>query len=151
MLTERRKETHSAVLRKFDEMLRIENVKGLEKPRSPYMFSAFLQSKKITLGKSMVFSVDLAVSTTEYEIDGFLFLDRSIPGEFLFRNTIVIRVKSEADGYKVRYIFSDDSWGESRGTVIKQDDNGMYIPLLSNKGFKAKLRLKIKHWNQPQR
>jgi hypothetical protein len=149
-LTERRKETHSAVLRKFDEMLRVENVEGLKEPRSPYMFSAFLQSKKITSGKSMVFSIDLTVSTTEYEIDEFLFLDQSIPGEFLFRNTVVIRVSSENDEFKVRYLFSDDSWGESRGSKIKQDDIGMYIPLLSKKGFKAKLRLKINRWNQPQ-
>jgi len=136
------------VLRKFDEMLRIENIEELDTPRTPYIFSAFLQSKNITLGKSLVFSIDLAVSTTEYEIDNFLFLKTTIPGEYLFRNTIVVRVKSETDGFKVRYLFSDDSWGESNGVAIKQDDKGMYIPLASNKGFKAKLRLKINRWNE---
>ena len=146
-LTERRKETFSAVLRQFDELLKIENIDGLEKARSPFMFSAFLQSKNITVGRTLVFSVDLAVSTTEYEIDGFLFFDQSIPGENLYRNTVVIRITAAADGMKIKYNFSDDSWGESAGSEIQQDDSGMYIPLSSKKGFKARLRLDVKHWN----
>jgi len=146
-LTERRKETFSAVLRGFDELLRVENIDGLDKARSPFMFSAFLQSKNITVGKTLVFSVDLAVSTTEYEIDGFLFFDQSIPGENLYRNTVVIRITAAADGMKVKYNFCDDSWGEATGSEIQQDAEGMYIPLTSKKGFKARLRLDVKHWN----
>jgi hypothetical protein len=146
-LHERRKETFSAVLRGFDELLKIENVDGLDKPRSPFMFTAFLQSKNITVGKSIVFSVDLAVSTTDYEIDGFLFFDRTIAAEYLYRNTVVIRITSAEEGMRVNYNFSDDSWGESAGSEIKQDDKGMYIPLSSRKGFKARLRLVVKHWN----
>jgi len=147
-LTERKKETYSAILRQFDELLKVEKVDGLNKARSPFMFSAFLQSKNITVGKSSVFSVDLAVSTTEYEIDGFLFFDHTIPGEYLYRNTAVIRITSGADGIKVKYNFSDDSWGESPGSEIKHDDKGMYIPLSSKKGFKARLRLVVKPWNE---
>jgi hypothetical protein len=48
---------------------------------------------------------------------------------------------------KIKYNFSDDSWGESAGSEIQQDDSGMYIPLSSKKGFKARLRLDVKHWN----
>jgi len=147
-LTERRKETYSSVLRGFDELLKIENVDGLNKARSPYMFSAFLSSGNITVGKSVVFSVDLAVSTTDYEIDGFLFFDKTVPAEYLFRNTVVIRITKGANGFKVKYNFSDDSWSESAGSEIKKDDNGMYIPLSSKKGFKAKLRLNVSDWNK---
>lgn len=147
-LTERRKETFSAVLRKFDELLKVESVPGLDKARSPYMFSAFLSSKNITVGQSVVFSVDLAVSTTDYEIDGFLFFDRTVPAEYLFRNTVVLRISATSTGFKVRYNFSDDSWSESAGSEIKTDNNGMYVPLLSKKGFKAKLRLNVSDWNK---
>ncbi len=147
-LTERRKETFSAVLRKFDELLKVNNVAGLNKARSPYLFSAFLSSKNITVGKSVVFSVDLSVSTTDYEIDGFLFFDRTVPGEYLFRNTVVIRITSDAEGFKVRYNFSDDAWSESNGSEIKSDDKGLYIPLTSKKGFKARLRLYVDEWNK---
>jgi len=147
-LTERRKETYSAVLRKFDELLKIENVDGLKEARSPFMFSAFLHSKNVAVGKTAVFSIDLAVSTTEYEIKNRLFFNRMIPGEYLFRNTVVIRIKSSVDGFIIHYNFSDDSWGESAGTEVKQDNKGIYIPLTSKKGFLAKLRLTVKHWNQ---
>lgn len=145
-LTERRKETFSAVLRKFDELLRIENVPGLNAARSPFMFSVFLHSKNITVGKSLVFAVDLGISTTEYEIDGFLFLDRTVPGEFLFRNTLTIRVSLGANGFKVHYNCADDTWSESLGSEVKRDDKGLYIPLSSKKGFKGKLRLAPKTW-----
>jgi hypothetical protein len=147
-LTERRKETSSAVLRKFDELLKVDNIAGLTSPRSPYLYSVFLHSRNITVGKAIVFSVDLAVSTTEYEIDKFLFLDQTIPGEYLFRNTIVVRVTNNAGAMKITYGFSDDSWGETAKMEVKADGEGFYIPLSSKKGFNAKLRLVVKGWNK---
>lgn len=147
-MTQRRKETFSAVLRKFDELLRVERVGGLDKPRSPYMFTAYLDQDKITSGRQLVFSIDVAVSSTEFEIDEFLFFDKTIPGEYLFRNNIVIRITPGADGPAVRYIFSDDGWGESRGSDIETDEQGMYIPLTSRKGFKAKFRFQLTQWNR---
>jgi hypothetical protein len=147
-LTERRKETFSAILRKFDEMMHIEKIEGLNKPRFPFMFTVYLNSKKIITGKSIVFSVDLAVSTTEYEIDGILFLDKTIPGEYLFRNTVVIRVMIEKQGFKVKYHFSDDSWGESLGKEIKPIAGKFNIPLASRKGFRGNLKLDVRHWNR---
>ena len=130
------------MLRKFDELLRI------DRPRSPYIFTAYLDKDKITAGGQLVFSIDVAVSSTDFEIDNFLFFDKTIPGENLFRNNIVIRITLGAEGPVVRYVFSDDSWGESRGTEIDVDDQGMYIPLTSRKGFKARLRFKISEWNK---
>lgn len=146
-MTQRRKETFSAVLRKFDELLRVDNVEGLNKARSPYMFTAFLDTSKITVGGQLVFSIDVSVSSTEFEIDEVLFFDKSIPGENLYRNNIVVRVTLDKQGPSVRYIFSDDSWGESRGSEIESDDKGMYIPLESRKGFKARLRFQMDEWN----
>jgi hypothetical protein len=147
-MSQRRKETFSAVLREFDELMRVDRVGGLSQARSPYMFSVFLDKKKITTGGQLVFAIDIAVSSTEFEIDEFLFFDKSIPGENLFRNNIVIRISPGDDGPVVRYVLSDDNWGESRGTEIESDANGMYIPLTSRKGFKAKLRFKIIAWNE---
>ena len=141
-MTQRRKETFSAVLRQFDDLMRS------DKPRSPYLFTAYLDTAKITTGGQLVFSIDVAVSSTEFEIDRFLVFDKTIPGENLFRNNIVIRITLGTAGPVVRYIFSDDSWGESRGTDIKSDAQGMYIPLKSGKGFQAKLRFKVAPWNQ---
>jgi len=139
-LTERRKETFSAVFRTFDELFRAAT------PRMPVLFSVFLDTAKITVGRTLVFGVELSVSSTEYEIDGFLFFDRSVPGEYLFRDTVVIRATPDGDGWKVRYNLTDDSWSESRGREAESDDKGFVIPLKSAKGFKAKLRLAAKKW-----
>jgi hypothetical protein len=141
-LSERRQETFSAVFRDYDELVK------LDSPRFPVLFSVFLDTRHNPKGsRSLVFSVDLAVSATGYEIDGFLF-DKHIPGEYLFRNTLTIRATSSDTGWDIRYSFMDDNWGESTRDVVKQDDKGLYIPLTSPKGFKGKLRLEAETWNR---
>ncbi len=140
-LSERRLETNSAVLRTFDELMRS------PAPRSPQLFSLFLDTAAVTHGTTMVFSLELAVRTTGYEIDNRLWLDRHIPGEYLYRDTIVVRVRHSDDGWSVRYNLTDERWGESRGSKAEVDANGaISIPLSSQKGFKATLRLQPQQW-----
>lgn len=146
-LTERRKETFSAIFRKFNEMLKIEEVPGIDTPRSPYLFSLFLDSKKIEVGKTIVFSAELIVSSTDYVIDGPLFTKKRVDGESLFRNTVTVRLTLNSDSWNVRYVFSDDSWSENLGKDVEKDKDGWFIPLSSLKGFKGKLRLKYKEWS----
>lgn len=145
-LTERRKETYSAIFRSYDEILRVDRVDGLTTPRMPVLFSVFLDTAKITIGRTLVFGVELCVSSTEYEIDGFLFLDRKIPGEYLFRDTIVIRATPDKGSWNVRYNMTDDAWSDSRGRDAQDDGNAFIIPLQSAKGFKGKLRLTAGRW-----
>ncbi len=147
-LTERRKETFSAVLRKFDELFPSASATAAVTARMPVLFSVFLSKRDITIGRTLVFSLDLSVSTTGYEIDEFLFFNNHIPGEHLYRNTLTIRVNRSGDEWRVRYVFTDESWGESRGHAVQQDDRGPFIPLESKKGFKGKLRLLGSGWNE---
>ncbi len=145
-LTERRKETHSAVLRKFDELLNLDKVDDLSAPRSPVLFSVFLDKANITVGRSLVFSVDLGVSTTGYEIDEFLFFDRHVAGEYLYRNTLTLRATADGEGWKVHYTLTDDAWSESRGHLLETDAVGYFVPLTSAKGFRGKLRIAVGAW-----
>ncbi|HSH69349.1 MAG TPA: hypothetical protein VK997_05485 [Deferrisomatales bacterium] len=145
-LTERRKETYSAVLRKYDELLHLDKVEGRETPRSPVLFSVFLDKANITVGRSLVFSVDLGVSTTGYEIDEFLFFDRHVAGEYLYRNTLTLRATADSEGWKVHYTLTDDAWSESRGRPVESDAQGLFVPLNSAKGFRGKLRLAVGAW-----
>jgi len=145
-LTERKKETYSAIFRKFDQMMRVENVDGLDEPRSPYLFSVFLDTRKITTGRTIVFSVEVIVSSTDYVIDGVLFFDERVEGENLFRNTITIRATINSGSWNVRYVMADDNWSENRGRDVEKDEDGWYIPISSQKGFQGKLRLKYKNW-----
>lgn len=144
-LSERRKATFSAVLRTFDEMFKLDKTKR-GTPRWPVLFSVFLDTKRISVGQSLLFTVDLAVSTTGYTVDRQLWLDRHIPGEYLFRDTVSIRATPGKDGWTVRYALSDEAWGENPGRAVERDDGGQYIPLTSRKGFKGRLRLAAARW-----
>jgi hypothetical protein len=141
-LTERRRDTFSAILRGFDELLRPDNA-GLAAPRSPVLFSAFLDTSKITSGNTVVFSVELTVSTTGYTIDNKLWLDKHVEGEYLFRDTVVVRATRSGDGWNVRYVLADEQSSEGLGTLAESQPEGYLIPLSSQKGFKGRLRLTV--------
>jgi hypothetical protein len=141
-LSERRRDTFSAILRSFDELLRPDNA-GLAAPRSPVLFSAFLDTSKITSGNTVVFSVELTVSTTGYTIDNKLWLDKHVEGEYLFRDTVVVRATRSGDGWNVRYVLADEQSSEGLGTLVESQPEGYLIPLSSQKGFKGRLRLTV--------
>lgn len=142
-LTERRRETNSAILRQYDELLRIDKA-GINKPRSPVLFSAFLDSDMITVGKTLVFSIELAVSTTGYTIDQKFWLDQHVDGEYLYRDTLTVRVTQTDAGFNVRFLSTDENWSEGVGTLAEQLNEGYQIPLASKKGFRGRLRLEVK-------
>ena len=133
-LTERRQDTFSAILRTFDELLRPEKL-GRDAPRSPVLFSAFLDTRRITVGRTVVFSVELAVSTTGYTIDNKLWLDKHVEGEYLYRDTLVIKVTRSGDGWNLRYLLADERSSEGLGTRVEPQDGSFLIPLSSPKGF----------------
>lgn len=141
-LTERRRDTYSAILRSYDELLRPDGT-NLAAPRSPVLFSAFLDTTKITVGRTVVFSIELTVSTTGYTIDNKTWLDNHVEGEYLYRNTLVIKATPTEDGWNVRYVPADDRSSEMLGTLAERDDADYLIPLSSQKGFKARLRLGV--------
>lgn len=146
-LTERTYDSGSAVFRSFDELFKFERM-NRSAPRSPVLFSTYLDSTRITHGRTMVVVVDLAVRTTEYRIDNRLFRDQRIPGEHLFRERIAFRITRRREGgWNVRYVLTDEKWGESNGSLMKQDEYGGVIELKSPKGFHANLRLQIAPWN----
>lgn len=142
-LTERRRDTYSAVLRGFDELLRLEKA-GLGAPRSPMLFSVFLDSSKITVGSTVVCSAELAVSTTGYTIDNKLWFDQHVEGEYLFRDTLVVRITLRDDGgWNVRYLYADATSSEKMGTLVELRDGCYAIPVVSDKGFRAELKLTV--------
>ncbi len=141
-LSERRRDTYSAVLRKYDELLAIERA-GLERPRSPMLFSLFLDTRRITSGRTLVFGLELAVSTTGYTIDNRFWPDQHVEGEYLYRETLILRATPGKDGWTVRYIEADKYSGEGRGRLAAREGEGFSIPLRTPKGFQARLHLRV--------
>jgi hypothetical protein len=142
-LSERTTATESAVFRTFDELLRN------DAPRSPVLFSTFLDTKKILSGRSLVFSIQLAVKTTGYEVDRKFLWDKFIPGEALFQETLVIRAARNNNGYWAFHYnkVSNAGWSDSEGENLEFDGQSFVIPLQSAKGFRAQLEVEFESSN----
>ncbi len=138
-LSDRRMETNSAVFRKFDEMFPGGAGSTGSESRMPVLFSIFLDTRKIEAGRTMVFTVDLAVRTTEYRISGNLFTRQRIPEENLFREKITIRAIPSENDWSLRFNLTDEEWGENRGHSSNPVNGAFTIPLKSRKGFSGKL------------
>lgn len=139
-LSERRLETNSAILRRFDELF------GPAAQRSPRLFSGFLDTRRIATGTTVVFTIELAVRTTGYEIDHKFRFDQHMPGEYLFRDTLVVRARQGANGWSLRYNLADQHWADGRGKEAAFDGANFVIPLSTRKGFKARLLLRALPW-----
>jgi hypothetical protein len=87
--------------------------------------------------------VDLAVSTTGYTIDNKLWLDKHVEGEYLYRDTLVIKATRSGDGWNLRYLLADERSSEGLGTRVEPQDGSFLIPVSSSKGFKGRLRLAV--------
>lgn len=150
-LSERRRDTFCAVLRRFDELFEMrrgvapdasagfeDQFKVRANARSPRLFSAFLDTRKIARGRTMVFTVELSVSTSGYSVAGRLW-NQHVEGEYLFRDTLTLRITDTA----VRYVFTDEMWSEHNGRLAERDKEDFIVPLSSKKGFSGRLRLKV--------
>ncbi len=129
-LTRRTRANGSAILRTFDELMK-PAAAGLSSPRHPYLFSVFLDSSRIEKGNSLVFSIDLAVSSTGYEVDDRLLLSSHIPGEYLFRNTLVISATPGVEGkpWSIQYVWSDDKWASGKKVAAEATDDVFAVPV----------------------
>lgn len=134
-------ENESAVFRTFDELFKPENTKrGVVRP--PVLFSLFLDTSKITVGKTIVFTVDISVRSTDFVVGNSRFFARRIPEENLFRDNLTIRATPQSDGtWKLRFNLTDEEWGEQTGHSFQLDNDGFYIPLKSKKGFRGRLKV----------
>ncbi|MEE4329256.1 MAG: hypothetical protein V2J10_00195 [Wenzhouxiangella sp.] len=142
-LSDRRKTHFSAIFRKYDEMMKPARA-GLQAPRWPFLFSTHLDTSRIRRGSTLVFSVRLVVTATDYEIDGFLSFDRTIPGENLYQDTLSIRTTRGDDGWRVRFNRTGEHWGETRGRELSKEGSSYILPIESRKGLRGRLKLRLK-------
>jgi hypothetical protein len=150
-LTRRSVSDQSAIQRTRQELVDPKTGKILADARQPQLFSVFLDStRRPPVKRDLVFTVQLAVSTSSYEVGDTLLTKSHIPGEYLFRNTIQLSAMPPDDPkaqWKVRFVLTDTQWS---GTSMQDADfkDGCYdIPLENDKGFKARLRLAPRPWN----
>jgi hypothetical protein len=111
-------------------------------------------------GSEVAFSIEVAVSNAGYEVDGALFLKQHIPGEYLFRDTLVLFAKRDDAGqWKLRYAWTNENWatgpkdaadlvrvGQKANGIPQKSAAGFAIPLQSAKGFQAQLTIALSPW-----
>jgi hypothetical protein len=123
--------------------------------RHPHLFSTFLDlSKRPADNKEMMFTIQLAVSMITYSGENTPTNEHYVPGEYLFRDTLVISATPPADkdaSWQVSFVLADSGWSSAKMTpaVGMRDEAGqpyVAIPLRNGKGFKATLRLYGAHW-----
>lgn len=159
-LTCRTRDNGSAVRREYSELFNSDGSIAAH-ARSPVLFSVFLDTRNILAGSEIAFSIDLAVVTAGYEIDDALIFKTHIPGEYLFRDTLVLYAKADAGGnWSLRYVWSDSNWASgpkndadkldvdsSRIAALHPDSDTFRIPVKSDKGFDAILNIAVSGWN----
>lgn len=158
-LTSRTKAQESAVRREYTELFDKDGTLA-RNARSPTLFSVFLDTSRITTGSEVSFSIELAVSTAGYEVDGALFLKQHIPGEYLFRNTLALFARRGEDGdWALRYVWADEHWATGRKQaadmarlgreavgIAQQSPSAYAVPVESDKGFRGTLTISLSPW-----
>jgi hypothetical protein len=157
-LTARTQANQCAIRREYAEMFNADGSVRRE-ARSPVLFSVFLDRKRILAGSEIAFSIDLAIGNAGYQVDGALFLKNHIPAEYLFRNTLVLFAKPGPDGWRLRYVWSDEQWAggpkneaelavarDKAIGISQQAPNVFNVPVRSSKGFAAELKLSLSAW-----
>jgi hypothetical protein len=153
-LTRRTVANNSAVLRSRSELFEDDGSLKAD-ARQPHLFSTFLDlSKRPADSSEMMFTVQLAVSMITYTGEDSPSDQHYIPGEYLFRDTVVISAVPPTDkaaSWQVGFVLADSGWSSAKTTPAdgKVDEQGqpyVAIPLNNDKGFKATLRLYGSHW-----
>ena len=159
-LTCRTQDNASAVRREYSELFSGDGTR-IAAARSPVLFSVFLDTRNILAGSEVAFSIDIAVTNAGYEVDDALFFKSHIPGEYLFRDTLVLFAKTDDRGaWMLRYVWSDNHWAsgpKAAATKADTDTNliaaehpdadTFLVPLKSDKGFDACLHIAVSSWN----
>lgn len=153
-LTRRTIANNSAVLRQRSELFD-EAGSLLAAAKHPTLFSVFMDtSKRPEKRKEMMFSVQLCVSMLTYMGEESSVDQHYVPGEYLFRDTLVINAIPPATpdaSWRVGYVLSDSGWSGAEDTIAESRKDGqgkpyVAIPLKNDKGFKATLRLYGTPW-----
>lgn len=153
-LTRRTVANNSAILRSRDEIFGDDGTLKAD-ARHPHLFSTFLDLSKRPPGSAeMMFTIQLSVSMITYTGEDSSTDRHYVPGEYLFRDTVVISAIPPADkaaSWQISFVLADSGWSSSKRSPAegRKDEKGepyVAIPLSNDKGFRATLRLYGSHW-----
>jgi hypothetical protein len=138
-LTERKIDHHSAIVSRETELVSVSGAVEQPSDADVQLFSVFADDK----AAGVTFNVELAVSPTEYAVDGRADPRRYIPGEYLFQNTIRIHLTRGADEqWTLEYGRTNETaWGETPHERAKETAPGVFEIALPTPKFSGILRI----------
>ena len=153
-LTRRTIANNSAILRQRGELFD-DAGNLLAAAKHPTLFSVFMDTTKRPQDRpEMMFSVQLSVSMLTYLGEDSSVDQHYVPGEYLFRDTLVFNAIPPATpdaSWRVGYVLADSGWSGAADQIAESRKDGqgkpyVAIPLQNQKGFKATLRLYGTPW-----
>ncbi len=163
-MTRREVRENSAIFRTYGELFPGED--GTERlpdrSKSPHLFSVFLDpNKSVKTSKSVSFAFDLKVLVPDYEVDGFMFMNRHYEGGFILRELILVEAFPDATalgGWRIKYGFQDINPGKPGiAAVTRALDGGTAatlgltfdIPIeqKARPGLRGTLRIEARPWS----
>lgn len=164
----RTRREHSAIFRTYDQLFPPSTSPSQDRPpdraQSPRLFSIFLDRKFSHSSRNSVsFAFELSVVVPDYEVDGFLFLDRHYEGATIYRETILLEAFPDArtsNGWRVYYGLQSktpnlarrkarvDALTDSEGTGVV-----FSLPISQSQrpGLSGALRISARPWNEEPR
>jgi hypothetical protein len=134
-----------------------------ESPEKIYLSTVFLAKRyRVTPGKTLAYSMTIAVRAPDYEVKKQFWPDRHFEGGYLYRDSVVIELKppAKADGdWKVFYNWQSRDVGQSEiplpAAKLKNGSVEIDVPFATldespprSPGISGKLRFVISLWNQ---
>ena len=117
-MTRREVRENSAIFRTYGELFpgKDGTKRVPDRSKSPHLFSVFLDpNKSVKTSKSVSFAFDLKVLVPDYEVDGFMFMNRHYEGGFILRELILVEAFPDAaalGGWRIKYGFQDINPGK---------------------------------------
>lgn len=162
-MTRREVRENSAIFRSYNDLFPGQDgtPRAPDRAKSPHLFSVFLDpSKSVKASKSVSFAFDVKVLVPDYEVDGFMFLNRHYEGGFILRELILVEAFADAGalgGWRIKYGFQDINPGKPGVDAITRalDGGAAAAPGLAfdipieqkvRPGLRGTLRIEARSW-----
>jgi hypothetical protein len=163
-MTRREVRENSAIFRGYNELFPGQDgtQRAPDRAKSPHLFSVFLDpSKSVKASKSVSFAFDVKVLVPDYEVDGFIFLNRHYEGGFILRELILVEAFADVGapgGWRIKYGFQDINPGKPGvDAVTRALDGGAAAPSglafdipieqKARPGLRGTLRIEARSWS----
>ncbi len=163
-MTRREVRENSAIFRSYNELFPGQDgtQRLPDRSKSPHLFTVFLDpSKSVKASKSVSFAFDVKVLVPDYEVDGFIFLNRHYEGGFILRELILVEAFADVGapgGWRIKYGFQDINPGKPGvDAVTRALDGGAAaapglafdIPIeqKARPGLRGTLRVEARSWS----